>query len=215
MEIRDRIISAYIEQFLEHGAPPQSIHRFCRDLEIQERDFFTHFASFEVVEKAFWEGMINDVIHRVESSEEFASFNAHQRLLTFFFAFNEKSLEVRTMMLSRFRDLGIWCRPVWLKGFEDSYKHFVKRMLDYGRETGEVAGRGRVSEVYPEGFYLIFRSVIDFNMKDDSEGFERTDAYIEKSVKLAMDVVRTQALDSAVDLIRFLVPDMKFRPSGG
>jgi hypothetical protein len=41
---------------------------------------------------------------------------------------------------------------------------------------------------------------------DDSKGFERTDAFVEKSAAVAFDLIRTQALDSAVDLARFLLP---------
>jgi hypothetical protein len=48
--------------------------------------------------------------------------------------------------------------------------------------------------------------VIDFSLKDDSRGYERTDAFIEKSVAVAFDLIRTQVVDSALDLARFLAP---------
>ena len=51
-----------------------------------------------------------------------------------------------------------------------------------------------------------FRAVISFLIKDESQQFERTDAFIEKTVAFAFDVLRTQAIDSAFDLARFLVP---------
>jgi AcrR family transcriptional regulator len=212
MEIRERIVSTYIHHLREEGKAPESVPRFCRELDLSEREFFGHFSSFDAIEKTFWQELILEVIERVESSEEYGTFDARQRLLTFFFAFNEKALEVRTLMLLRFQHLEIWKKPAWSAGFEEAYREFVKRILDHGRESGEVAGRGRVSNIYPDGFYLVFRSIIDFNMKDDSDGFERTDAFVEKSVNLAFDMVRTQALDSAIDLVRFLVPDMKWKP---
>jgi hypothetical protein len=75
-----------------------------------------------------------------------------------------------------------------------------------GVESGEIADRGRLTPLYPEALYFHLRSVIDFYLKDDSKRFERTDAFVEKSAAVAFDVIRTQALDSAVDLARFLVP---------
>jgi ubiquinone biosynthesis protein COQ9 len=48
--------------------------------------------------------------------------------------------------------------------------------------------------------------VIAFLLKDESKRFERTDAFIEKTVAFAFDVIRTQAIDSAFDLARFLAP---------
>ncbi len=63
---------------------------------------------------------------------------------------------------------------------------------------------GPLSKTYPQGLFGHFVTAVEFNLADDSAGFERTDAYIEKSVKLAFDVIGTQALDSAFDLVRFL-----------
>ncbi|MEI7774534.1 MAG: hypothetical protein WCK17_07130, partial [Verrucomicrobiota bacterium] len=60
--------------------------------------------------------------------------------------------------------------------------------------------------LYPDAFYTHFRGVIDFSLKDDSRGYERTDAFIEKSVAVAFDLIRTQVVDSALDLARFLAP---------
>ena len=45
---------------------------------------------------------------------------------------------------------------------------------------------------------------MQFNLQDDSEGYERTDEFIEKTVKLAFELIRTQAIDSALDLGKFL-----------
>jgi ubiquinone biosynthesis protein COQ9 len=54
--------------------------------------------------------------------------------------------------------------------------------------------------------YIHFRAVIAFLLKDESQRFERTDAFIEKTVAFAFDLIRTQAIDSGIDLARFLVP---------
>ena len=39
---------------------------------------------------------------------------------------------------------------------------------------------------------------------DDSAGFEKTDAFVEKSVNLAFDLIGKGALDSAIDFAKFL-----------
>ena len=63
-----------------------------------------------------------------------------------------------------------------------------------------------MGNVYPEVLYIHWRSVLEYFLKDESTRFERTDAFIEKTVELAFDLLRTQAVDSAADLIRFLLP---------
>jgi ubiquinone biosynthesis protein COQ9 len=60
--------------------------------------------------------------------------------------------------------------------------------------------------VYSSALRLLFRSVVAFNLKDDSAKFERTDAFIEKSVTLLFDLMGRQVLDSGFDLLRFLLP---------
>ena len=84
------------------------------------------------------------------------------------------------------------------------FTEFAERVLDSGKESGEVACRGTLTQAYPLGLFGHLISVIEFNLEDTSTRFERTDAYIEKSVRLAFDVIGTQAVDSAFDLFRFL-----------
>ena len=213
MDHRALIISAFSEHLREHGRPPETVFGFCKALSLAERDFFGEFASFDAVEAAYWEEVLGGVVRAVESGAEWAEFNARQRLLSFLYAFCEASLDHRSLMLSRMGGLGPLARPAYLKGFEARFKTFARALLEHGEASGEVAGRGRLSDLYPDALYTHFRGVIDFHLKDDSRGYERTDAFIEKTVAVAFDLIRTQVVDSALDLARFLVPCRGGNPS--
>ncbi len=206
MDTRSRIIDAFGEHLREHGEPPGTVFAFCKGLDISERDFFKEFSSFDAVESSYWEELVTHVVKAVEAGAEWSAFTARQRLLSFLYAFSEESLNHRSLMLSRLAKLGPVAKPGFLKGFEVEFKAFAKNVLDHGIATAEVADRGRLASFYPDALYGHFRSVIDFNLKDDSRHYERTDAFIEKTVSLAFDLIRTQALDSALDLARFLIP---------
>ena len=206
METTERITASFTEYLREHGRYPESVYRFCRGLEVEEKEFFSEFGSFEAVESRLWENVVHRVVFAVESGPEWASFSARQRLLTFHFAFLEEALNWRSLMLSRFGAIGPLARPGWLRGFEARFKEFASTLVARGVESGEIADRGRLTPLYPEALCLHLRAVIDFYLRDDSKGFERTDAFVEKSAAVAFDVIRTQALDSAVDLARFLIP---------
>jgi AcrR family transcriptional regulator len=210
-ELRQRITDAVIEELRVHGQPPASVYSFCLKLGITERDFFHEFASFDAVESGFWQQLIERVASAVQSGVEWESFSARQRLLTFYFAYCEESLDVRSLLLSRVAKLSPLERPAFLKGLERRFKEFAEGVVAHGISTGEIAPRGRLSTFYPETLYVHFRSVIDFHLKDESYRFERTDAFIEKSVTVAFDLLRTQVFDSAFDLARFLFS----RASGG
>jgi hypothetical protein len=97
--------------------------------------------------------------------------------------------------------------PEW-SGLEDRFEAFAKSILMLGRQQGEIASRGTVTAVYPKAMKLLLRSVVAYNLKDDSPKFERTDAFIEKSVTVLFDLMGRQVLDSGFDLLRFLIPGM-------
>ena len=207
MELRNRIIQAYREYLLEKGHPPASVHAFCKELGISEREFFDQFPSLAAVEGGIWSGMLDKVQEAVCAGAEWGGFSARQRYLTFLYAFVEESLDMRSLMLLRFSSISLIARPPALKRFEAKFKTLIAEIIAHGVESGEIAGRGPLESLYPEVFYIHFRAVIDFLLRDESERFERTDAFIEKTVALAFNVIRTQAMDSAVDLARFLTPD--------
>ena len=127
-------------------------------------------------------------------------------MLAFLFAFLEKSLDVRSVMLFRFRNLSPLSNPDWLCGMERRFKEWASELVSHAIDSGEIAGRGRLGGLYPSALYLLLRSLIDFNVKDTSVRYERSDAFVEKSVNLAFDLMRTQAIDSAFDLLRFIAP---------
>lgn len=205
MEMKDQIIAAYAEHLREHGAPPVSVFRFVKDRGWEERVFFGEFANFDAVESAMWRGVVDRVAAAVSSGAEWPGFTARQRLLAFLFAFSEESLAWRSLLLTRVAVCGAVARAPHLRGLEEGFKAFVGPVLEHGTAGGEIAERGRLSGAYPEVFYLHFRAVLDFHLKDTSPSYERTDAFIEKSVTLAFDLIGTQAVDSAFDFARFLL----------
>jgi len=211
MEIRTRIVEAYAHHLREHGKPPESVYRFAQSLDLNERDFFEQFASFDAIEGVLWQELVERVANSVSAGPEWASFSARQRLLAFYFGFVEEALNWRSLLLLHLGKIGPLARPAYLRGMESSFKAFASEVLQHGLASGELAPRGRLEATYPEALYVHFRGLIDFNLKDESAGYERTDAFVEKTVNLAFDLLRPHAIDSAFDLIRFLTQ----RPTPG
>ena len=207
--VKQRIVHAYIDRLREHGHPPLAVFPLCKSIGISEKEFFQEFPNLDAVESAFWRDQVAHVIAAVELSGEWEGFAAKQRALTFFFAWFEHALEIRSLVILRFGDLGTFEKPAWLRGFRDTFREFAKRTVAHGISTGEIAERGRLTAFYPDAIFTAFRNLVEFNIHDNSRGFERTDAYIEKSVQLAFELIRSQAIDSAFDLARFLAPQVK------
>lgn len=211
MDTKEKFLTGFRDHIGRHGQPPVSVLALCEPLGLTERDFYHEFGSIEALESAFWEDLFIKTLAAVESGVEWETFGARQRMLAFLYAFLEKSLDVRTVLLFRFRNLSPMCNPDWLRGMERRFKEWASGLVSTGVSGGEIAERGRLAGLYPSALYLLLRAAIDFNVKDTSPRYERTDAFVEKSVNLAFDLMRTQAIDSAFDLLRFLAPGLRGR----
>ena len=205
-DLRAKILVAFAAHWSEEGRPPRSVARFCKELGITEVIFYKHFPSLHAVEKAFWRHWITEVISAVEGGEDWEEFTARERYLSFLFALTQSAIARRSPLLERFHDISPISHPAALEGMRSEFLEFAGRLIDRGTESGEIAERRGLSTLYPGILYVHLRWVIDQWLKDESEEFERTDAFIEKTVTLAFDLFRSQALDSAADLLRFLLP---------
>jgi hypothetical protein len=205
---RMMICEAFMKTLQNVGHPPVSVHRFCEEIGISEKDFYMAFPNLEAVEKHFWKNWMEGIASGVSSGKEWISFSAKERYLAFLFAFTGEALEQRSLLEQRFGKLTLLCSPTSLDGLKNSFKDFAAEIIRHGMDNGDIANRGPLGNLYPEVLYVHWRSVLEYFLKDESQGFERTDAFIEKTVEFAFDLLRTQAIDSAADLGRFLLPQI-------
>jgi AcrR family transcriptional regulator len=206
MDTKEKILIGFRDHVVRHGRPPSTVGEICEPIGVAEREFYGEFGSLEALESVFWEELFTKTLSAAKAGAEWEGFGARQRMLAFLFAFLEKSLDVRSVMLFRFRNLSPLSNPDWLCGMERRFKEWASELVSHAIDSGEIAGRGRLGGLYPSALYLLLRSLIDFNVKDTSVRYERSDAFVEKSVNLAFDLMRTQAIDSAFDLLRFIAP---------
>ena len=182
------LLHRYTAHVSKKGTPPRSVHALAKKLGIPEREFFEHFGSFEALEAEIWAHDVRATIEAVEVGEDWEGFGAEQKLLAFEFAFCDRILDARSFYLARFPRLRNGQPPSnVLRSMGMVFTSFAEGIVRRGSEQQEIACRGPLNRAYPHALFLHLLSVIEFNLADDSKGFERTDAYIEKSVKLAFD----------------------------
>ena len=201
-----KILGAFAAHWSEEGEPPRSVVRFCKEFGITEAIFYKHFPSLHAVEKAFWRHWITEVTSAVEGGKDWEEFTARERYLAFLFALTQSAAARRSLLLERCHEVSPVSHPAALEGMRSEFLEFAQRLIDHGTSSGEIAERRGLTNLYPGILYVHLRWVIDQYLKDESDEFEHTDAFIEKTVALAFDLFRSQALDSAADLIRFLLP---------
>ena len=90
------------------------------------------------------------------------------------------------------------------KPLREKYLIFVKQILDNPIKIDIQVLNKVQNKVLVEGAWAQFISIMAYWLKDQSAGFEKTDIYIEKTVKASFDVVYSVPFDSLIDFGKFL-----------
>lgn len=199
------LIDAYLKYVLTEGKQPPSIFKFAHDLGISEAEFYSHFTSFESIEKGVWEDLMSETLQAIEKDSNYESFNAREKLLSFYYTHLEVLKGRRSFIMMRWSGLKESMKtPDALKPYKEHFLKFAKRITVEGINGDEIKERSFISDRYNQAFWLQLVFVIDFWVKDTSPDFEQTDAAIEKAVNLSFELLSESTLDRAVDFVKFL-----------
>ena len=201
----EKIKSAYIESVLTQGSRPVSVYKFCLDIGIKEEEFYNLYGSFDGLENHIWKGFIDKTISRLRSDKAFNTFITREKILAFYFTLLEELKSHRSYVLFQLEHSKKFeLVPDYAKAFKAEFETFFESILNVAKGTGEVASRPILDKRYPQLFWMHLGFILLFWKQDNSPGFEKTDAAIEKSVNLAFDLIGKGALDSAIDFAKFL-----------
>ncbi|MEJ2162685.1 MAG: TetR family transcriptional regulator C-terminal domain-containing protein [Robiginitalea sp.] len=199
------LFSAYMSYTLETDRFPSSVYKFCKEINITETDFYTHFGSMEGLQKGIWVSFFKQTSELLEKDSSYQTYGNREKMLSFFFTFFELLGLNRTYALFALGQQGQMLQRLGqLKGLRRSVKSFAKDLIqDANAEMPSKITR-RNPEVFSEGAWLQFLFLLRFWMQDDSPGFEKTDMAIEKSVNTIFDIFDNTPLERVLDFGKFL-----------
>jgi len=205
------LIQAYSTHILTYGERPASVQAFARANGLDVSAILAEFSSFEAIENHIFYTLFEEVITQLEMDEDYLQYDVGTKLLSVDYTWLEilsrnRSLVTFIDMKAR-TSVGI---PAYLAAIKDSFLDLADRILDQGRETGEIADRWVVSRYYKNLIWGHAQFIFNYWLHDMSRSFERSDAAVEKSLRLVIELIRPNVFDAGVDLARFLLQ----RPSG-
>lgn len=201
---RGAVEDAYWAFLLKKGRRPASVFAFADKVGIEEGAFYAFYAGFDALESAYWKRMVVETIAVLNEDEDYAGYAAQQKLLAFFYTFFSHVQGNRSRLVEYFPKPGL-CGMKVLQPMRNVFLDFAKSVVQAGLADGTLADRKKLTDYYDRAMWEHFRMVIEFYRNDSSEGFQDTDAFIEKTVKLAIDGASAGVLDSAIDLARFML----------
>jgi AcrR family transcriptional regulator len=199
---------AYLDYLRRHGHAPKTVFAFADAQGITEREFYRHYASFAVIDRELWADFGREAREQAAQEPAWQGYGAREKLLAFYYTLleilkNNRSFALLTLGRSQRRQPALV--PKVLSQFEAEFKDFVNELLHEGRSTGEVASRPFLQDGYSRIFMRQLQFILLYFVRDESAGFERTDAAVEKAVTLSFDLVGRNTFDSALDFGRFLL----------
>ena len=199
------ILSFYMDYVLEHNAQPNSVYSFAKSNNFEEAKFYEFFGSFDAVEKYVFKAFYDNTVAALHKSDDYQSFDARNKLLSFYFTFFENLTANRSYVIyalhkhkNNMKSLAL------LTELKKSFVHYINDLdietLDIKQEQIDKIQRRALQE----SGWLQLLLTMKFWMDDTSPSFEKTDIYIEKSVNTSFDVLNIAPLKSIIDFGKFI-----------
>lgn len=199
------IITFYMDYVLENSTKPKSVYAFAKANNFEEATFYEYFGSFETIEKFIFQAFFNNTMTALEASEEYQSFDARNKLLSFYFTFFENLTANRSYVLFALHQHKNSMKGIAL--LTELKKSFTKFVGNLDIETLDIKQQDFEkiqSKAIQESAWVQLMLTLKFWMDDTSASFEKTDIFIEKSVNTSFDVLNVAPLKSVIDFGKFL-----------
>lgn len=199
------IITNYMSYVLEHNSKPNSVYSFAKENKFEEAIFYQFFGSFEAIEKAIFNTFFENTITILNKSEDYQSFDARNKLLSFYYTFFENLTANRSYVVATLDSKKLDLKKLdVLSSLKTSFTDYIDSLeietIDFKQKNIAQIQQKSIKETA----WIQLLITLKFWMNDTSASFEKTDIFIEKSVNTSFDVIDSTPLKSIIDLGKFL-----------
>ena len=199
------ITSWYMDYVLNHNKKPSSVYSFAKENNFEENLFYNYYGSFEAIEKGVFKAFFDNTCTLLEKSEEYKDFDSRNKLLSFYYTFFENLTANRSYVVYALAGNKNHLKSLAaLTELKKSFSEYIEKLniqtIDFKEERLEKFQLRSLKETA----WLQLLITIKFWLEDTSASFEKTDIFIEKSVKASFDLIDTTPLKSIIDFGKFL-----------
>lgn len=200
-----RLIEMYMDDILMNGESSQSVYAFAKKNNFDESAFYEHFNSFEMLEKSIFKVFCSNTIEMLEATEEYNSYDSKHKLLSFYYTFFELLTANRSYVFLRLKQNKDKLQSLRLLGkLREEFIYFVRGLgiqpVDFKNEKiNKVQDKG-----IEESAWVQLLLTMKFWLEDESPAFEKTDMFIEKSIKAQFDLMDITPIKSVLDFAKFI-----------
>ena len=202
---KDTIVAMYMDYTLEHNAKPTNVYHFAKKNNFTEAEFYEFFGTLEVIEKEIFDVFFNKTIELLDKNPDYEAYDMKSKMLSFYFTFFElltanRSFVVMTLKQhqNQLKNLAI------LTNLRKHFKNYVAEIITDEYRTTTERFQEFQEKTTTESFWFQFLLTMKFWIDDTSAKFEKTDIYIEKSVKVSFELMNVAPIDSLLDFGKFI-----------
>ena len=202
---KDSIVSMYMNYRLDHSEKPKSVYQFAKDNGFEESLFYTFFGTLESVEKEVYKTFVHKTIELIQKDPAYADYDMKSKMLSFYFTFFEMLTANRSYVLLSLKEHKNQLKNLaLLSTIRDDFKNYVLDIVTEDIRTQYERFQNIQEKAIQESSWLQFLLILKFWIDDESAAFEKTDIFIEKSVKAVYEVFDIAPIESIIDLGKFL-----------
>lgn len=202
---RDTIISMYMNYRLEKGERPKSVYQFTTANLFSESEFYTFFGTLENVEKEVFKQFLINTIELLQKDQSYESYDPKSKLLSFYFTFFELLTANRSYVLMSLKEHQNQMKNlIQLTSLRKEFKKFIPEIIPIKLIAPSEKIQLIQKKALQESAWIQFIMTLKFWLEDESPSFEKTDIYIEKSLKASFELINTTPIDSLLDFGKFL-----------
>lgn len=202
----ERIIEIYMNEVLLGTTALSSVYVFAKNNNFEEAQFYKYFNSFDSLEKKIFAKFCEKTVKILLENEEYKTYDAKSKLLSFYFTFFETLTANRSYVLVALR--GNKNKLESLKLLSNLRLEFIEFISSEIHIDSIDFKNDKINKIQDKSFaevsWIQFLFTLQFWLEDESEDFEKTDIFIEKSVKASFDLKDLTPLTSVFDFAKFL-----------
>jgi hypothetical protein len=202
---RDKIISMYMNYRLENGERPKSVYQFTKLNQFSETEFYSFFGTIESVEKEIFKQFLKKTVELIQKDSCYETYDMKSKMLSFYFTFFELLSANRSYVVMSLKEHQNQLKNLMqLTTLRSEFKSYISEIITDEVRTQHEKFQNIQKKAIQESSWIQFLLTMKFWLEDESPAFEKTDIFIEKSVKASFELMNITPLDSLIDFGKFI-----------
>ena len=202
---KDKIVSMYMNYRLENSHRPKSVYQFAKDNGFDESLFYSFFGTLERVEKEVYKLFIEKTLELIKKDPSYENYDMKSKLLSFYFTLFELMSANRSYALLTLKEHQSQTKNLMqISSLKVEFKNYVAEIITNEIRTQFDRFINIQEKAIKESAWLQFVIILKFWIDDESPAFEKTDIFIEKSLKASFELINVAPIESLIDFGKFL-----------